>query len=356
MPRDLETIVHKAIDRDPAHRYATAGELAADLQRFLDDEPIRARRTSTTERLARWSRHHPGIAGLAAALMLVMTATTVGSLVAYGHMRQLAMEQAELRSLADASAKEADAQRRRAEASFQTALKAVDESFTKISEGPLRDAPGLKPLRLELLRSALTFYEGFLEERADDPSLRTELLATRVRAGARSSATSAVAPNRKRHSGRPWRVTRRRSANGRTTRSSRPGWPRRCIDRAKVKRPRRLSAGLSSCGASWSRPTRTSPSIGRGSPIPIRPRVALCVGRETSTTRPSIWIGRASSFGIGSRRRAAGRPGRPGGARPVVQQPHEPAPADGPGPEGRDDEQAVAWRRRCRGSDPKTFL
>ncbi len=50
IPRDLETIVHKAIDRDPAHRYATAGELAADLQRFLDDEPIRARRLSPAER------------------------------------------------------------------------------------------------------------------------------------------------------------------------------------------------------------------------------------------------------------------------------------------------------------------
>ena len=46
IPRDLETIVHKAIEREPAHRYATAGELAADLQRFLDDEPIQARRAT----------------------------------------------------------------------------------------------------------------------------------------------------------------------------------------------------------------------------------------------------------------------------------------------------------------------
>src|SRR5258707_11379209 len=43
VPRDLVTIVHKAIDRDPAHRYVAA-ELAADLQRFIDDEPIHARR------------------------------------------------------------------------------------------------------------------------------------------------------------------------------------------------------------------------------------------------------------------------------------------------------------------------
>ena len=63
MPRDLQTIVHKAIDKDPAQRYASAGELAEDLQRFIDDEPIRARRVSAAERLGagrggtRRSRH-----------------------------------------------------------------------------------------------------------------------------------------------------------------------------------------------------------------------------------------------------------------------------------------------------------
>ncbi len=41
LPRDLETVVHKAIDREPARRYATAAALAEDLQRFLDDRPIR---------------------------------------------------------------------------------------------------------------------------------------------------------------------------------------------------------------------------------------------------------------------------------------------------------------------------
>ena len=63
VPRDLETIVHKAIERDPAHRYATAGELADDLQRFLDDEPIQARRQTQLERYRRWARRNPGIAG-----------------------------------------------------------------------------------------------------------------------------------------------------------------------------------------------------------------------------------------------------------------------------------------------------
>jgi eukaryotic-like serine/threonine-protein kinase len=72
IPRDLETIVHKAIERDPSHRYGTAGELAADLQRFLDDEPIHARRLSQTERLGRWSRRHKAVAALLATLAGVL--------------------------------------------------------------------------------------------------------------------------------------------------------------------------------------------------------------------------------------------------------------------------------------------
>ena len=69
VPQDLQTIVHKAIDKDPARRYPSAGELAADLHRFVEDEPIHARRLGQLERLGRWSRRHkarrgaPGDAG-----------------------------------------------------------------------------------------------------------------------------------------------------------------------------------------------------------------------------------------------------------------------------------------------------
>jgi WD40 repeat protein len=78
MPRDLETIVLKAMEKDPRRRYPTADELAADLQRFLDNEPIRARPLSAGERLGRWCRRHPGIAGLLAALVVVFLAGFAG--------------------------------------------------------------------------------------------------------------------------------------------------------------------------------------------------------------------------------------------------------------------------------------
>jgi serine/threonine protein kinase/formylglycine-generating enzyme required for sulfatase activity/tetratricopeptide (TPR) repeat protein len=82
VPRDLETIVHKAIDREPQRRYATAGALAADLQRFLNDEPIQARRLSTVERLVKWSRRHKGVASLTSIALLLLLAVIVVQWVA----------------------------------------------------------------------------------------------------------------------------------------------------------------------------------------------------------------------------------------------------------------------------------
>jgi serine/threonine protein kinase/WD40 repeat protein len=85
VPRDLETIVHKAIERDPTRRYATASELAADLQRFLDDEPIRARRQSQAERYARWARRNPVVAALGIATAVLLA--TVAAVSSIGYLR-----------------------------------------------------------------------------------------------------------------------------------------------------------------------------------------------------------------------------------------------------------------------------
>jgi WD40 repeat protein/serine/threonine protein kinase/tetratricopeptide (TPR) repeat protein len=92
IPRDLVTIIHKAIDRDPRHRYQTAGELAADLQRFLDDEPIRARRLSPRERLLRWARRHKGLAAALTAIGLLLVAVAVAATIAAARFRNIAEE------------------------------------------------------------------------------------------------------------------------------------------------------------------------------------------------------------------------------------------------------------------------
>ena len=78
IPRDLVTVVHKAIERETARRYPTAAALAGDLQRFLAEEPIRARRVSATERFWRWCRRNPVVAGLTLALALAFLAGFAG--------------------------------------------------------------------------------------------------------------------------------------------------------------------------------------------------------------------------------------------------------------------------------------
>jgi serine/threonine protein kinase/WD40 repeat protein len=132
VPRDLETVITKAIDRDPARRYATAADFRDDLQRFVDDEPIKARRQSQWESAHRWARHHPGIATLAAVLAALLVLVTAGSLIVAGLMSDLARKEAQAaadersarREAVEAGRRETDA-RRAAEGASELARRQV---------------------------------------------------------------------------------------------------------------------------------------------------------------------------------------------------------------------------------------
>jgi serine/threonine protein kinase/WD40 repeat protein len=82
VPNDLETIVLKAIAKEPSRRYQTAKELSDDLQRFLADRPIHARRTTTREQVWRWCRRNPTSAGFAAVALSLLAALAVISTIA----------------------------------------------------------------------------------------------------------------------------------------------------------------------------------------------------------------------------------------------------------------------------------
>src|SRR5262249_9139226 len=82
IPRDLETIVLKAMAKDPAERYPSAEALAEDLRRFLADRPIRARRSTVAEQAWRWCRRNPAVATLTASVALLLVILAIGASVA----------------------------------------------------------------------------------------------------------------------------------------------------------------------------------------------------------------------------------------------------------------------------------
>ncbi len=94
IPRDLETVVLKLIEREPEQRYQTAQELAADLRNFLEDRPIQARRTGALERGWRWCRRNRMVAALLALVASLLLMFAVGGAIAAIIFR----EQAELLS------------------------------------------------------------------------------------------------------------------------------------------------------------------------------------------------------------------------------------------------------------------
>jgi serine/threonine protein kinase len=148
VPRDLETVVLKAIARDPAHRYQTPAEMAEDLKRFIEDRPVRARRISDAEKLWRWCRRNPGMAVLAGALTAVLVLATVVSLLAAGHFNQLRWNEsraAQGERVARHEAEEAgDEARRRGEAErwgrYRANIAAAAGALQLQNSGPARRA------------------------------------------------------------------------------------------------------------------------------------------------------------------------------------------------------------------------
>ena len=144
-PRDLDTIVTKAIAREPAERYASAAALAEDLQRFLDDKPIRARRITAGEQAWRWARRNPLVTCLAAGLLVAL----LGGLVAVSWQWRQAV----------ANLAAAESANRKAQARFDLAMEAVRAFTTGASEDVILKEKALEGLRRKLLGQSQLFYE-----------------------------------------------------------------------------------------------------------------------------------------------------------------------------------------------------
>ncbi len=164
VPIELETIILKALGKNPEDRYATAQEMADDLQRFLQDKPVLARRPSLAERTRKWARRHrPIVYSAAALLVMAVVGLSAGMVIICREHSKTVAALAEARD-----------QRDLAEKSSEQARQAMD-FFTEVAQEDL-DQPGLEPVRRRLLQRALEYYQGFMELHHQDPALQARLV------------------------------------------------------------------------------------------------------------------------------------------------------------------------------------
>ncbi|MFM8396566.1 MAG: protein kinase domain-containing protein [Pirellula sp.] len=203
IPRDLQTIVLKAAALEPEKRYQRARDLQEDLERFLDDRPIQARRESMIESGIRWARRNPAIATLTATLfgLLLAIASILGL---WNRQQRLTLE--ELNRAYTESAKsliertkaleQAEAESKRAKHNMEMALEAFSTITENIaSRGRSLELQGLDSEEVEsigfaeavltqadveLLNSLQTFFDRFAQQNSADLRLDAAIARRRV--------------------------------------------------------------------------------------------------------------------------------------------------------------------------------
>lgn len=147
IPGALNAICLKAMALRPQDRYETCLDLAKDIERWLADEPIAAYREPVPARAVRWSRRHRTLVTTVAALVITSTLGLGFFNVALGR------------------------EKNRTERNYQIARTAVDEMLGDLGAVELADVPQMEAVRRTMLKKAFDFYQTFLIERGQDPTL-----------------------------------------------------------------------------------------------------------------------------------------------------------------------------------------
>jgi tetratricopeptide (TPR) repeat protein len=177
VPRDLQVICLKCLEKEPRRRFGSAEELADDLVRFLRREPIRARPAGALERLHKWARRQPAWAGLVAVSGLAVVAFVAGMIWHNGRLRT--------------EVQRAEAAEKRAQANYLQARDTVSRMLERLDDRRWAQVPQLYELKKEQTEDALAFYKAIVrEEDEHDPAVRLDVALAYLKAGLIEYATS----------------------------------------------------------------------------------------------------------------------------------------------------------------------
>jgi tetratricopeptide (TPR) repeat protein len=191
IPRDLETIVLKAMAKEPSCRYGTARELGEDLGRFLDDQPIRARRPGPLERTLRWSRRRRALVVTGAAVLLV-TLSLSTALLAWANRRtaaalemhrQARIQQALAFERTAAALKMHQQARIQQVLAFELSLGTIDQIRWTLAGEPTAGAPARQEAVEQAACVALAYYDRIADTFSKDEVMQEVVAKARRSAG-----------------------------------------------------------------------------------------------------------------------------------------------------------------------------
>jgi serine/threonine protein kinase len=166
-PRDLETVCLKCLLKEPEKRYSTAGELAADLRRFLDGQPVQARPVPAWEKAYKYAKRYPSHAIAVALATAIMIGVPVGFAIAWQRERGLKNKEQMARETAEF-------QRDRAQRRLGDTRAAVDSLLVRVGNFEIKNSPKMERVRYKMLADSLAIYNRLLKEESTDPGVRED--------------------------------------------------------------------------------------------------------------------------------------------------------------------------------------
>jgi serine/threonine protein kinase len=201
IPNDLATIAMKASATDIRSRYTSAGELAADLENFLNDRPIMARPANMAERLGKWCRRNPAVASLVGLAALLLATVAVTTSVGYVRINAALNRELEQRIQIEAEKQKANRALSKAETTLGISLEALDRVYRRFAPDRMLEsntisiegvdgeeisvptAPALSRETAALLEDVLGFYDQFAQQDSDNRELQVQAAKANRRVG-----------------------------------------------------------------------------------------------------------------------------------------------------------------------------